>query len=251
MKLLKQSISVISTLVLSLGFAFPAAALTVTGAVDSATNATLGAGSSGYTRTDATVNADVGITGSVSGSNTSGSNSGAAASSNTSGSVSLGILPIVITRAEVEANAIASNTKPAIEVKSNDDLSGYVAAQMSYDNNISTVSASSNHVAVTYKQAAKLFGFIPVKVDTTATVNADGSVSISYPWYVFLASTSKADLQSKIEGKVRGDLSANASAGLSTNEQAKLVNDVKSAMQQQLTADVNASASATGAASAQ
>ena len=64
------------------------------------------------------------------------------------------------------------------------------------------IDTASDHVAVTYPEHAELFGFIPVTVDTTATTDASGNVSISAPWWSFLAAIDQSNLQANVQSNV-------------------------------------------------
>ena len=101
----------------------------------------------------------------------------------------------------------------------------------------------------TFNPIPKLFGFIPVTVNATANVDANGNVTVSYPWYAFLMSTNRADLETKIQSNVSADAGASAKADaqaaaqFSAEAQARVIAAVKAAMQTELNAEANASAS--------
>ena len=263
MNIIRNSTAATVALVLSLGLAFPAAAQGIYGTVDSTTQGTVNVGTTGNTKTDVGVDVQVGVDGSASASGSGTSGSGAtqgSADTDTDVSVQAGggadvdVATLLITRVDVDTNAVEAKTIAASDVKTSADLSGYVAAQMKSDNNISAVESASDSVSVTYKQKAKLFGFIPVTLNARAVVDAQGNVTISYPWYAFLAVTNKADLQAKVQGRVNTDVNlgggadANAStaaaARLTADTQAKVVAAVKAAMQAQFDVDADAGADA-------
>ena len=268
----KKILAVLSTIVLSLGFALPAAAETaLTGTVNTAIDTTAGGYSTSGTGVDVSVGGDA--SGGVSGSSNLNSNAGTASSSgnssnasaqdsaSTSASGDLDVKPLVITRADLDAKTVTATSADTAAVHSDSDLSGYIAAQLQSDDNISQVATASDTVAVTYAQHAKLFGFIPVTVDATADVDASGNVTVHYPWYAFFASTNKADLEAKVQDRVNAQLgthgsvganaSAQASEKLSADAQAKIVAAVKAAMQDELNADASANANASGSANVQ
>src|SRR3989344_2953927 len=66
----------------------------------------------------------------------------------TSGAVSV----IVITRADVQIDADAAADVSPTSVRSDADLSSYVAAQVAGDENVSKIETSAENVSVTYKQ---------------------------------------------------------------------------------------------------
>ncbi|KKW44028.1 MAG: hypothetical protein UY94_C0037G0004 [Parcubacteria group bacterium GW2011_GWA2_56_21] len=234
---------------MTIGLALPVAAQSVYGTVDAGTQVTVGSGGtnvSGDTSVsgsgsvdgivDTNLGADVkGVVNAIIGGSASSSNSGsgstgsgsAGASGNgsTQGSVTvsgqggvdadLGI--IVITRADVDGDAAVSGSVSPADVSTDAELSSFIAAQVQADKNVSQVEASADNVAVTYKQNAKLFGFIPITVDATATVDAGGKVNVKYPWYAFLASTNKADLKAKIQSRVDAVLDGSMGADVAGN----------------------------------
>lgn len=189
---------------------------------------------------------------------------------------------ILITRADLSGRGMVSANLTPIQVDTKADLEAYIAAQLESDENVESIEAAQNSVSVTYKDRAHLFAVIPVMVDATATVDAEGNVEVSYPWYSFLMSTDKAELEAKIQNRVNaivdagGDVAANASAAvsgsgaveadedgvsanvgataqaaaqLSTEAQARIVAEVKAAMAEALAeaeaaSDVDASANA-------
>ncbi len=283
MNVSKKIIVTLAGSALALGFAVPAFAQGVYGTVDTSvqTNVNAGSGStnasgsgsanaSGSASLSDIVNTNLGtgvkgVVNAIIGGNSSSSSSGSG-SANTSGTASsdtsasgssdgvdLGV--IVITRADIAAGTTASGSVSPASVKTQVDLSGFIASQVKADDNVSQVEASADTVSVTYKQNAKLFGFIPVTLDATATVDAEGNVDISYPWYAFLAATDKAELEGRIRDNVDATLgvsgsastsasaNAEATAKLAASTQAKLVAAVKAAMQAQLDASAQADVS--------
>lgn len=150
---------------------------------------------------------------------------------------------IVITRSDVEASGeISASVSPA-SVGSEADLSGFVAAQIVADENLSKVESSSSRVSVTYPQKAMLFGFIPVTVKATATVEADGTVDVQYPWYAFLMVTNETALEVGIEAEVpslsSATVDATISADLTAQAQAELIDEVRAVMEAQLALDAS------------
>jgi hypothetical protein len=186
----------------------------------------------------------------------SGSNAemNASGSENASGGASADLsVPLVVTRADIDDNTIQASDVSAGSVQTRDDLSGYIAAQMHSDANLSAVDTASDHVAVTYPERAQLFGFIPVTVDTTATTDASGNVSVTQPWWSFLAASDQSALQTSVQSSVSGVLGASASANMSltASQQAELVAAMKSAMAAAANASASASTSASGSATVQ
>src|SRR3989344_1495481 len=262
MNIIRKTIATVSGVVLSLGFALPAAALNVDGTVNTATQGTVNVGGAGADASaDANVGVDVGVgaQSSDSASDDNAQTSGSAdANATMEANAGVTIQPLIITRGDVDAGRVEATISSPSAVKTRAELSGYAAAEMKADSNIASIEAASDNVAVTYKQHAKLFGFIPVTIDATATVDASGNVEVSYPWYAFVMTTNKADLEARIQSQVSADINLDASANaeanadasataeavaeLSAGTQAKVVAAVKAAMQAQLEAELNASA---------
>ncbi len=262
---LRNTLAATTAIVLSLGLALPVAAQNAYGTVNSATQGTVNVGTTGAGGS-VDANVDVGVNvgaGTASSSTTSGgtqSSGSADANATMEANTTVTIQPLIITRADVDAGTVKATASSPSSVKTQADLSGYVAGEMKVDTNISSVEAASDNVAVTYKQRAKLFGFIPVTVDATANVDASGNVTVSYPWYAFLMVTNKSDLETRIQNRVDADASltasvnasanvdasatAEAAAQLSADAQARIVAAVKAAMQAELNAAANANASA-------
>ncbi len=183
---------------------------------------------------------------------TSSSTEGTSTSSNTSASLDTSL--VVVTRADVENRTVVSTSRSPSAVNARADLTGYVAAQLEGDERLSAVETSEEAVAVTYEQYAKLFGFIPVTVEATAEVTAEGKAEVDYAWYGFLLVTSEAELEAKIEAVVQNAVQASAvaqadvtaEAELAANAQARIIEGVRAAMESQLELDVAASVNASG-----
>ena len=160
------------------------------------------------------------------------------------------------------------SAKPASSVSTHTDLSSFVTAQVAGDNNVTSVNTSATSVAIVYKQPAHLFGFIPVTVDVMTTVDGGGQVSVDYPWYSFLLSTNKdmlrVTLQDRVDTIINGDVSGgttstavngsastnvvanaivHASGTFSSNEQARIIAEMRAVLQSELNASLNANAS--------
>ena len=283
---LRKIATVSSVIALSLAIVSPVAAISVdTGAnvnvgvsgSASSTSGDAGADASGSVNGQGSLKAQVqNIISNITGSGKAETNVGAdvSAAARSGNATSSGNAPdensgvILHTRGEIEAAMHASDTaqenasenaafnridlnyagSPA-SVRSNADLSAYIATQMKKDNKIQEVQASSGAVTVTYKGPAKFLGFIPASIKATAIADATGNVTISRPWYGFLfSSTDRAELKAAIESQVSAhvDISANAraQAELAADMQAQLVADIHAAMQQHFSASTDVDASA-------
>lgn len=258
MNIIRTSFATTTAIVLSLGLALPVSAKGLDASVNSAAQGVVTAGDASL-NTNLNVGVDVGA-GTNSSSTSSGGNtedsSSADANATMEANTTVAAQVLVITRADVDGGSVQATVSSPSSVTTQAELSGYVASEMKADSNISSVESASDNVALTYKQHAKLFGFIPVSVDATATVDASGKVVVSYPWYAFLMTTNKSDLETRIQSRVDADasLTASANAGadasmttetvgeLSAAAQARIVAAVKAAMQAELNASINASA---------
>jgi hypothetical protein len=212
-------------------------AATTVSALTVSTGVTGNAHAGAVATTSLGVQVNVGASGS---SDTSNSRNTASGDANTSLSV-----PLVVTRADVNDNNVQATDISAANVGTKSDLTGYIAAKLHADTNLYAVDTASDHVAVTYPERAEFLGFIPVSVETTATADAAGNVSITQPWWSFIAASDNAALQSSVQSNVTGVLGANASATaqLSAAQQARLIAAIESALSASY--NVGASASAT------
>ena len=152
------------------------------------------------------------------------------AESNTSAQINLGTV-LTVTRADVDSGAVKANAKSAASVSTEADVSGFAAAKISSDARIARVETSSQKVSVGYWMDGKLFGFIPMTIETTAIANANGTVEVSHPWYGFLVKIDEsADITTSVKNRVSGDLAASAEAGFSASTQARIVDHMAAAL---------------------
>ena len=213
-----------ATTIASLMVALPAAALSVNGATNAAANADGQAGLGA--RVGNVINAVTGVASSgvsvgASGTATVGNGSSTDGNVGVDAQANLGAsaganagAPVMVTRADVENNTVTAASADASNVRSDADLSGFIAAQIKADTNVDAVQSTQDSVAVTYKVPAKLLGLFNVNVDATAVVNADGSVTVKNPWYGFLLSTNEK-INAHVESVVQNVLGAQAGGQLS------------------------------------
>ncbi len=150
-----------------------------------------------------------------------------------------------LTRASVESDA-STGAMNSEAVSTDDDLSAYAKSTIASDDNVERITAASDSVAVSYREPARLFGFIPMHIPATADADASGAVRIHYPWYRFLVATNSADLQSSVESRVHASLAGNAkvSGGFSASDRARVIAALHSALQAEADASLNADAAA-------
>lgn len=135
----------------------------------------------------------------------------------------------------VQAEAVLTNLA---DVHTSADVSAYAKGIMRADAKVQDVTVASDSVSVSYREPARFLWVFPASLTATATVGADGTVAVSYPWYSFLMSAPRAtDIETSIQAGVAANTGASANAGLSVSEQAQLLQSVASAF-----ASANASA---------
>ncbi len=98
------------------------------------------------------------------------------------------VAPIMITQKDISDDDMKAEVPATETVKSEETLKSFIAINLAKDANIKSVSTDKTKTETVYKQKGKLFGFIPVKMNVHAVVNADGSASVRYPWYKFMSS---------------------------------------------------------------
>lgn len=99
------------------------------------------------------------------------------------------------------------------KVESANDFEHFVAFKAKTDARLKQVDVQNGKVEVEYTEPAKLFGFIGMNLTARATVDQQGEVSVSYPWYhIFMkkSNTSMA-LQTQLSNAVKSEQRGNAS----------------------------------------
>ncbi|KKU77361.1 MAG: Cell wall surface anchor family protein [Parcubacteria group bacterium GW2011_GWA2_47_7] len=221
-----------------------AQALTVSGSGDASVG--VGADSGNTIDVGATVYTNASTTGSASKQGNEGSASSASASGESSATIQA--TSLVLTRADISLGSGTNATVTApTAVKTSADLSAYASTVLLGDENASALASSDTEVSFAYKQRAKLFGLIPIFVTATVHVSASGETSVSYPWYVFLATTDSASLTSDVEAATKATLSSTegASTTFSAAAQAQLLSEIHTAMKSNLEATLAAEGKAT------
>lgn len=148
--------------------------------------------------------------------------------------------PIVIHANDADTHADASVIS-AEDVTSNTQLHSYVRAIIKSDANIADASASSESVSVSHREHARAFWIFPITVFAHATIHSNGSVNVSYPWYVF-AGSMKSELENSIRVAVRSsipsvDTTAQAHVQLSSRAQAAILEKTAAVLKTQLEAE--------------
>lgn len=166
-----------------------AASLDVGGTVTVGANA----GSGTSVGTDVNVGANAGTnSGSSTGAMQGDARSGSATGSSMAGAS--GMLMITAQDAAADANAQGAGMVTSSANVANDaDFAAYAKSQLRADPNIKEVDSDNSSVAVKYAEHGHFLGVFPVTMTASAKVAADGSITISHPWYYFLTSTSAND----------------------------------------------------------
>lgn len=111
-------------------------------------------------------------------------------------------------------------------VQSSAGLESYAATSVRDDERLESVSLEDNMLSVRYKTDAKLFGFIPASMHVDAVVDANGAVTVRYPWYAFLMSSfeSRTELEARLtkeQGSIRDEINE-ASVGMTAGAEASV-----------------------------
>lgn len=157
-------------------------------------------------------------------------------------------------QAQISATAIGNSTSTAAREAAPGTAISAEARQLrtraatilASDAKVSAVAFSAQGVSLEYRQPAKLFGFVPVFVPVTVTVNASGSATVRYPWYRFLLAGDEAGLAVKAQAAVDkefGAAGAAGEAGFSAATQARLLDSLHATMKNEFGAEESASAS--------
>ncbi len=165
-------------------------------------------------------------------------------SADTSGAVMLNL-----SRTQVTSDANTSSTASAMvsaygnpaSVSTNTNLNAFAHAVIMNDSNVSAVQSDNAHVTVWYKVPTHFLGFIRTDVNAQATTDANGNVSVHYPWYTFLSTKdSSANLKANLQAQVSGSASANGT--LSAHDQAMLIDKMHTAFMNSTAASTSATA---------
>lgn len=197
---------------LSLGFV-PAFAMAATLGVSSDTSATVevGVGAGADNGTDASAS------GSVNSASDASTATGTASDSDSTTVGVSGDATILFNLSQKDAlGATVSVTSPAA-VGTNADLSAFAVSQLQADANLEAVSATEQSLTVRHAAPARLFGIFPVHLTTTTTVSVDGTVEVKYPWYSFLFTTNRAELEATLASRVESAFSGSAASEATTS----------------------------------
>ena len=136
-------------------------------------------------------------------------------------------------------------TTPAyaqIAVNTSAQAAASASGTFAADTRASDIAVTAASVGMTYPVKAKLFGVLPITLQAKVQVASDGSVTIHYPWYVFLFSTDQAELQTKLEAVGRAASTWDTNT-LTAGQQTTLLVLVHTALQSNLEASSSVSGS--------
>lgn len=88
----------------------------------------------------------------------------------------------------------------ADSVRTAASLESYAGFSVRDDERLQAAMLEDNQLTLKYRTDAAFLGFIPLSMTVTAATDADGMVSVSYPWYSFLmrANESRTELETRL-----------------------------------------------------
>jgi hypothetical protein len=215
-------------------------AASITGTAKTAVSATLGSSTSGGIKTALTSTTTVTTHTSTTTTTTTGIDTsvgaeahvgGAGSGTSDTGSVMVSIMPTDVDSMTV----VNTTTLDAAAVATSADLNAYAKATTASDKNVRKIESSSSSVSLGYFERAHLFGFIPVTVTVVGNVAADGTVSVTYPWYSFLLSTDRDAIQTSLQNRVQAEMTTmmiapSSSTPFTAVDQAHLLADIRTVL---------------------
>lgn len=130
-----------------------------------------------------------------------------------------GTLNFTLDRKSMEGTEYSVSEAEAVQTAAG--LESYAATSIRDDERLESVHLEDGTLEMTYRMDARFLGFIPGSMDVRATVTADGTVDVRYPWYAFLmrAHESRADLEARVakEQEAIADDLAEASASVNAD----------------------------------
>lgn len=124
----------------------------------------------------------------------------------------------------------SSTVTTAVEVKNRGQLRSFLNHLIKGDDRVDDVHVSSTTIETHYQMPAKFLWAIPTTLPAEVVVNADGSVTVSYPWYSFLFAKNGKDLRSQI--MTTATSTTTATTTVSASVQAHLLNALFSALKE-------------------
>ncbi|MEX0672942.1 MAG: hypothetical protein WDZ82_01675 [Candidatus Paceibacterota bacterium] len=104
-----------------------------------------------------------------------------------------------------QKEAVRARLAAANEVNSANDFGIKVASAAIENEEVEDIATDAEATEVTYNSRVYLFGFIPKSVTAVARAEADGDVSVDYPWYGFLSRKGDQSFGSTLAATIRAD----------------------------------------------
>lgn len=187
---------------------------------------------------------------------TTGANVGGAAdaTSATSASAALGIdaaldfKPIVVTQQSARAEVVADDEtileRTGTSTSPSETVRAHAALVAQNDANVKAIALASDKVSISYRQPAKLFGFITIHVPVHVSVEASGETKVSYPWYRFLMATDQAGIAVRTKAIADRHVSAKvkSDAAFSAQVEMQLIDSLQTMLKSEAEARASAEA---------
>ncbi len=92
----------------------------------------------------------------------------------------------------------------ASSVRSIANLESYAASTIRKDERLESVEVKDDSLLLSYRKDTRFLGFLPGSMRAHVTVDASGDVSVRYPWYAFMMSTteSSSDLEARLDSEL-------------------------------------------------
>jgi hypothetical protein len=125
----------------------------------------------------------------------------------------------------------ATNTlENSDQVHNRGQLRSFLNHIVKADDRVTGVQVSSTTVLTHYALPAKFMWAIPASISAQVSVGADGSVTITYPWYAFLYSKQDDALKNQLVQAASSTTGGSASTTFSASQQAHLLNEILTAL---------------------
>lgn len=114
--------------------------------------------------------------------------------------------------------------KNSDEVHTNGELRSFLNHLVKEDDRIANVQISSTTIETQYALPARFLWAIPTSIPAHVAVGADGSVTITYPWYAFLFAKHDDEIKTQLTQAASSTVGVSTSTALSADTQAHLLN---------------------------
>ncbi len=103
------------------------------------------------------------------------------------------------------------------------------------NSHITAADVAPDSVSVTYAAPAKLFGLFDMNMDIHVTSDANGKVSVRFPWYKFLVTSSFSNIAEAMNGVFQSNQNGIGfvKADGSTDAQIKTLNNISAVLKAQ------------------